>query len=328
MIGRREFIAGLGSMAAWPVVARAQQPERVRRIGWLVNGEENDPEVQALAVALREGLAKLGWIEGRNLRNDYRITGVDTNRVNEAAAELVSLVPDAIVVTGTQSLRAVERQTQKIPVVATSVGDPVASGMVGTLARPDGNVTGFANFYPSIGGKWLQLLKEAAPHIARIAILSQPETGSGTTLASIEAAAPSLAVTTIRTIVRDGADIERAIDAFAAEPNGALLVLPDTIAINNREIIIRLAARHRLPAIYPYRFFAADGGLMVYSYDTAQQRLRAASYVDRILRGEKVSDLPFQFPTKYNLTINLKTAKALGLAVPQSILLRADGVIE
>ena len=298
MIRRRELIAGLGSAAAWPVVARAQQGERIRRIGWLLNSEEIDPVSQALAADIREGLAKLGWIEGRNLRIDYRFTGVDTERVNEAAAELVSLVPDAIVVTGTQSLRAAKGQTQKIPIVATSVGDPVASGMVATLARPDGNATGFASFYPSIGGKWLELLKEAAPHIAWVAVIFQPGIGSGTTLPSIEAAAPSLAVTAIRTIVRDGANIQRAIDAFAAEPNGAVLVLPDTIAINNREIIIRLAARHRLPAIYPYRYFASDGGLMVYGLDQADLYLRAASYIDRILRGEKISDLPVQFPTK------------------------------
>jgi putative ABC transport system substrate-binding protein len=325
---RRGFIAGLGSAVAWPVVAQAQQGERIRRIGWLLNSEENDPVSQALAAAFREGLAKLGWIEGRNLRIDYRFTGIDTNRVNDAAAELVALVPDAIVVTGTQSLRAAKRQTQKIPIVATSVGDPVASGMVGTLVRPEGNATGFASFYPSIGGKWLELLKEAAPHIARVAVIFQPEIGSGTTLPSIEAAAPTLAVNAIRTIVRDGADIERAIDAFAAESNGALLVLPEATGVNNREIIIRLAARHRLPAIYPYRYFAADGGLMAYTSDTAEQRLRAASYVDRILRGEKVSDLPVQFPTKYNLIINLKTAKALGLTIPETLLATADEVIQ
>ena len=251
---RRTFIAGLGSAAAWPVAGWTQQREGIRRIGWLLNGEENDPISQARTAELREGLAKLGWIEGRNLRIDYRFTGVDANRVNEAAAELVSFVPDAIVVLGTQTLRAAKRQTQKIPIVAAMVGDPIASGMVETLIRPEGNVTGFANFYPSIGGKWLELLKAAAPRITRVAIIFQPEIGSGTELAAIEAAAPSLAVTAIRTTVRDGAEIESAIDAFAAEPNGALLVMPDATTVNNREIIIRLAARHRLPAIYPIRF--------------------------------------------------------------------------
>jgi putative ABC transport system substrate-binding protein len=248
--------------------------------------------------------------------------------LSHTPAELVGLVPDAILVPSTQALRAAKRQTQTIPIVAISVGDPVASGMVGTLARSDGNVTGFSNFYPSIGSKWLQLLKAVAPHIARVAIIFQPETGSGTTLASIEAAAPSLAVTAIRTIVRDGADIERAIDAFAAEANGALLVLPDATTVNNREIIIRSATHHRLPSIYPYRYFAADGGLMVYGLDQTDLYLRAASYVDRILRGEKVSDLPVQFPAKYNLIINLKTAKALGLTIPETLLATADEVIQ
>jgi len=325
---RREFIAGLGGAAVWPVVARAQQGEPMRRIGWLGSVAENDPFAQAWAAAFREGLGKLGWVEGRNLRIDYRFAGIDTNRVDAAAAELVSLFPDAIIVIGTQALRAAERQTQRIPIVFAGVGDPIATGLVGNLVRPDGNATGFSNFYPSIGGKWLQLLKEAAPHIARVAIIFQPETGSGTTLTSIESAAPSLAVTTIRAVVRGGADIERSIDTFAAEPNGALLVMPDGTARTNREIIIRLAARYRLPAIYPYRYFATDGGLMVYGVDLIDQYQRAALYVDRILRGEKVSDLPVQFPTRFDLIVNLKTAKALGLTLPQSILLSADEVIE
>jgi putative ABC transport system substrate-binding protein len=327
-MNRREIIAGLGSAAAWPVVARAQQADRLRRVGVLMAIDEKDPHLRDRIAAFRDGLVKLGWVEGRNLRIDYRITGVDTNRVNDAAAELVSLVPDAIVVSGTQTLRAAERHTQRIPIVFASVGDPIASGLVGNLVRPDGNATGFSNFYPSIGGKWLQLLKEAAPHIARVAIIFQPDTGSGTTLASIEEAAPLLAVTAIRTIIHDAADIERAIDAFAAEPNGALLVLPDGTTLNNREIIIRLAARYRLPAIYPYRYFAADGGLMVYGVDPIDLYRSAASYVDRILRGEKVNDLPVQFPTRYDLIINLKTAKAMGMAIPDSFLLRADEVIE
>jgi putative ABC transport system substrate-binding protein len=267
-------------------------------------------------------------MDGRNLHTDFRFIGIDTNRANEAATEVISLAPDVVVVNGTPALRAAQRQTQRIPIVFVMVGDPVASGLVENLVRPDGNATGFSNFYPSIGGKWLQLLKEAAPHIARVAIIFQPETGSGTTLTSIEAAAPALAITTLRTIVRNGADIERAIDAFAAEPNGALLVMPDGTAVSNREIIIRLAARHRLPAIYPYPYFAADGGLMVYSLDVADQYLRAASYVDRILRGENVSDLPVQFPTKYNLIINLKTAKALGLSIPETLLISADELVE
>ena len=241
---------------------------------------------------------------------------------------MISLAPDVVVVNGTQALRAAQRHTQRIPIVFVMVGDPVANGLVENLVRPDGNATGFSNFYPSIGGKWLQLLKEVAPRIARVAIIFQPEPGSGTTLTSIEAAAPSLAVTTIRTIIHDGADIERAIDAFATEPNGALLVMPDGTARSNREIIIRLAARYRLPAIYPYRYFATDGGLIVYGVDLIEQHQRAALYVDRILRGEKVSELPVQFPTKFDLIVNLKTAKALGLTLPQSILLSADEVIE
>jgi putative ABC transport system substrate-binding protein len=248
--------------------------------------------------------------------------------VDEGAAELVGLVPDAILVSSTQALRAAEHQTQTIPIVATSVGDPVASGMVGTLVRPDGNVTGFANFYPSIGGKWLELLKAAAPHIARVAIIFQPETGSGTTLASIEAAAPSLAITAIRTIVRDAAEIERAIDAFAAEPNGALIVLPDATAINNREIIIRLAARHRLPAIFLYREFALAGGLMSYGSSPRYVFHQAGIYTGRILKGEKPADLPVVQASKLELVINLKTAKALGLTIPETLLATADEVIQ
>jgi putative ABC transport system substrate-binding protein len=324
---RREFIAGLAGAAAWPLVARAQF-DRVRRIGVIIGLAVDDAETKARLAAFRQGMQQHGWTEGRNLHVDYRFVGVDANRVNQGAAELVSLVPEAIVVSNTQVLRAVKRQTQTIPIVAPSVGDPVASGMVSTFAAPDGNVTGFTNFPPSIGGKWLELLKEAAPHIARVAIIFHPETGSGTTLPSIEAAAPSLAVTAIRTILRDGADIERAIDAFAAEPNGALLVLPDATAVINREIIIRLAARHRLPAIYPYRYFASDGGLMVYGLDQADLYLRAASYIDRILRGEKISDLPVQFPTKYNLIINVKAARTLGLTIPETLLVSADEVIQ
>ena len=337
-IRRREFITLLGGAAALssslrPIAARAQQADRVRRIGVLAGGAEGDPYQKAYLVALREGLAKLGWVEGRNLRIDIRFEASDRNRIRTSAAELVSLAPELIVVSaGNAVTRALQQQTKTITIVFAEGGDPVVSGMVQNIARPEGNTTGFSNTEPSFAGKWLELLKEAAPHVTRVALLFNAElstTALGPAYISlIEAAAPALALQTIVLPIRDAVDIVRAIDAFAAEPNGGLLVLPPPPTGANREAIIRLAAQHRLPAIFNNRDVAAAGGLIAYGNDVVDQHRRAAAYVDRLLRGAKVSELPVQFPTKFELVINLKTAKAIGLAIPEAFLLRADEVIE
>jgi putative ABC transport system substrate-binding protein len=325
VIGRREFIAGLGSAAAWPVVARAQQDGRVRRIGMLIGGPD-DPVTQAWAAAVRGGLTKLGWIEGRNLRMDLRFSG-DGNRISGFAAELVSFAPDLIVTSSGNAFKTVQQETRTIPIVFVAAGDVVTNGLVSNIARPEGNATGFANFYSSIGGKWVELLKEAAPHVARVALIFNPEIGRAF-FDSIEATAAALTIKAIKTPVSSAAEIERAIDAFAAEPNGGLVVMPGAFTLAHREIIIRLAAQHRLPAIYSNTTRVADGGLIAYAPDFNDLHRRAASYVDRILRGTKVRDLPVQFPTKFELAVNLKTAKALGLTIPEKLLATADQVIE
>jgi putative tryptophan/tyrosine transport system substrate-binding protein len=326
---RREFIPLLGGAAAsWPLAARAQQPERMRRIGVLVGGAENDPT--ATPAALREGLAKLGWIEGRNLRTDVRFAAGDLERIRAYAAELVSLAPDVIVTSAASAARAVQQQTQTIPIVYTAGGDPAANGLVRNIARPEGNMTGFSTAEPSEAGKWLGLLKEAAPHLARVAVIFNPEiaeTGPSY-IASIEAAAPALAVQAIiKMPVRNAVDIVHGIDAFATEPNAGLLILPPPGA-PNVGTIIQLAAQHRLPAIYPNRSNVAAGGLIAYGTDLTELSRRAVLYVDRLLRGAKVGELPVQFPTKYELVINVKTAKAIGLEIPESLLLRANELIE
>jgi putative tryptophan/tyrosine transport system substrate-binding protein len=331
MIRRRDFITLLGgAVAAWPLAARAQQAERVRRVGVLVGGAENDPGSFAQMAALREGLAKLGWIEGRNLRIDIRFGANDPDRVRAQAAELVSLPTDVIVTTAAVATRAVQQQTQTIPIVFTAGGDAAANGLVRNIVRPEGNTTGFSTSEPSEAGKWLGLLKEAAPQLNRVAVVFNPEVAltSPSYIATIEAAAPALAVQAIiKMPVRNAVDIVRGIDAFATEPNAGLLMLPPPDA-GNVETIIQLAAQHRLPAIYPNRGNVAAGGLIAYGVDLADLSRRAASYVDRLLRGEKVSELPVQFPTKFELVINLKAAKALGLSVPLALLSRADEVIE
>jgi ABC-type uncharacterized transport system substrate-binding protein len=337
-IRRREFITLLGGAAALssglrPRAARAQQGERMRRIGVLAVGTEGDPSQKANLAALWEGLAKLGWVEGRNLRIDVRYEAGDLNRIRAHAAELVSLAPEVIVVSAnTAATIAVQQRTKTIPIVFTQGGDPVVNGLVRSLARPEGNTTGFSNSEPTFAGKWLELLKEAVPRVNRVALLFNSElslTAVGPAyISSIEAAAAAFAVQTIKLPFRDPIDIVRGIDAFAAEPNGGLIVLPPPPQGANRETVIRLAAQHRLPAIYNGRDLAAAGGLMSYGSSLADQYRRAASYVDRLLRGAKVSELPVQFPTKFELVVNLKTAKAIGLAIPESFLLRADEVIE
>jgi putative ABC transport system substrate-binding protein len=334
---RRDFITLLsGAAAAWPLAAGAQQDGRVRRVGWLVAAAENDLGSRASRAALLEALAKLGWIEGRNLRIDVRFGASDPDRIRASAAELVSLAPDVIVTTGGAVTQAVRRQTQTIPIVCTAAGDPVASSLMRNIARPEGNITGFSSREPSIAGKCLELLKEAAPRVTRVAVIFNADVSS-TLLSSsfstsyiswIEAAAPALGVQTIKTPIRNAVDIVRAVDAFAAEPNGGVLVLPPPFTTAIRDTILQLTAQHRQPAIYFFQEDAAAGGLLAYGLDLLDQSRRAVTYVDRLLRGAKVSDLPVQFPTKFKLIVNLKAAKTIGLTIPEAFLLRADEVIE
>jgi putative tryptophan/tyrosine transport system substrate-binding protein len=323
---RREFIAGLGSTAAWPVVARAQQRERVRRIGLLIS-LGNDQVQQSYNAAIRDGLAQRGWIEGRNLLIDVRLGGGDVDRLRASAMELVSLAPDVIVCNGAPATRAVQQQTRTIPIVFVGVADPVPNGFVKNIARPDGNITGAATSIPSISSKWLELLKEAAPNLKRVGVIYNAQLSSGIFLPPIDDAAHALSVLTIRIPFHDGTDIAHGIDAFAAEPEGGLIVLPPTGPID-RATIIQLAIRHRLPSIYGNQPFATDGGLMAYGTRALDQARRVGYFVDRILRGTKVSDLPVEFPAAFDLIVNMKTAKAIGLTIPESVLFRADEVIE
>jgi putative ABC transport system substrate-binding protein len=329
---RRQFITLLGgAAAAWPVAARAQQ---TRRIGFLMGTVENDRAQQANLAVMREALAKLGWIEGRNLRIELRWGAGDPERLLAHAMELAGLAPDVIVADTGAATRAAQRATQTIPIVFWAGGDPVITGMVRNLARPEGNTTGFSGVQPSFAGKWLELLKEAAPHLTRVVVLYNPEMLStqmfSAYISVITVAAATLAVRMTEVPVRDPIEIVRAIDALAAEPNGGLIVLPATTVGANRDTIFRMAQQHRVPAIYAGggRSLVAAGGLMSYGGDVADQSRRAVSYVDRLLRGAKVSELPVQFPTKFELVINLKAATAIGLTIPEAFLLRADEVIE
>jgi putative ABC transport system substrate-binding protein len=329
-VRRREFITLLGgAAAAWPLDARAQQPERVRRIGVMISLAESDPEAQANAAALREELQQLGWTEGRNIRTDYRWGVGDPERSRAAAKELLALSPDLIMPATTQMLAAVRQETSSVPVVFVNISDPVGTGFVESLARPGGNITGFTNFEYAMAQKWLQTLKEIAPNITRTAIITNPKNpNTALYLHAIEPAATSFAMQLAVTPVNDATEIERTLEAFAGESNGGLLVMPDPLTITHRDLIVALAARHRLPAAYPYRVFVASGGLLSYGTDRIDIYRRAAAYVDRVLKGAKAGDLPIQQPTKFELVINLKTAKALGLTVPQTLLGRADEVIE
>jgi putative ABC transport system substrate-binding protein len=328
-IRRRQFITLLGGAAAWPLATRAQQPERMRRIGVLTSGTERDQVSQAQVAALRDGLAKLGWVEARNLRIDLRFGGGDAEPIRAFAAELVSFAPEVIVSSGVEATLALQQRTQTIPIVITGVGDPVVNGIVKSLASPEGNTTGVTNLFSSLGGKWLELLKEAAPRVERVALIYNaqviPNVGF---FPSIEEASRRLALTTIKTPYRDAVDLVHGVDAFASEPNGGLIVLPPRPADANRATILRLAAQHRIPAIYQDRAHAAEGGMMAYGSNTDDNFRRASYFVDRILRGAKVSELPVEFPTKFELVINLKTANAIGLTIPESLLLRADELIE
>jgi putative tryptophan/tyrosine transport system substrate-binding protein len=324
---RREFIAGLGSAAAWPLAAKAQQSDRVWRIGVLIQQDENDAKRRYSAFT--QALAGLGWTEGGKVRMDLRWGGGDINQIRALARELVGLQPDIILSGGTQGTIALQRETRTIPIVFASVGEPVVSGIVERLDRPGGNVTGFANYEATLGGKWLELLSEIAPGLKRAVILFNPDTSPASAfMPSLEAAARSLKVSPIISPVHSDVEIEPAIMALRREPGGGLVVLPDTFTVVHRATITLAAARNHVPAVYTQSEFVRDSGLLSYGPDFVDLLRRATTYVDRILRGEKPGDLPVQFPTKYEMAANLKAAKSLGLAVPQSILLRADEVIE
>ena len=327
---RREFITLLGGVAAaWPLAARAQQGERMRRIGVLMGQAAIDSEGQSRAAALRNALQDLGWIDGRNVRFELRWFAGEPDRAAAYARELVDLAPDVIVANTVPGLAAVARATRAIPTVFVAVTDPVGSGYVAGLAQPGGNITGFSTFEPPIGGKWLEALKQIAPATRKVAVIVDPDfVGFAAIWRAIQAAAPAFGVEVTPAVFRDAADIEPAVTAVAGAPNLALIVLPHAVTTAHRDQIVGLAARHRLPAVYPFRFFATAGGLMSYGINITDLFRRSASYVDRILKGEKPADLPVQAPTKYELVINLKTAKALGLDVPSNLLALADEVIE
>jgi putative ABC transport system substrate-binding protein len=327
---RREFITLLGGAAAvWPLAARAQPPERTRRIGVLMNRAPDDPEGQARIAAFLQGLQEWGWAVGRNVRIDTRWSAGDTNLYRRYSEELVALAPDVIVATNTSTVRALLQVTRSVPIVFTSATDPVAGGLVASLAHPGGNVTGFSAAELGLSAKWLELLKELAPRLLRVAVLRDSMTTGGVgQFAAIQTAAPAFGAELTPIDLRDAGEIERAVAMFARQANGGLIVIAAARAELHRKLIITLAARHRLPAMYPFRHHVVEGGLISYGSDSIDAARRAASYVDRILKGEKAADLPVQAPTKYELVVNLKTAKALGLDVPSTVLARADEVIE
>jgi putative ABC transport system substrate-binding protein len=329
-IERRQFIFALGSAAAaWPLAARAQSSERVRRIGALMYLAADDPESPTRVAAFARGLQALGWIEGRNIQIEYRWGGGDMDRVRRYAAELVALAPDVILVSSGSALAALQTATRTVPIVFVNVTDPVGAGYVASLSRPGANTTGFTLFEYGTSGKWLELLKQIAPAMTRAAVIRDPSITSGTAqFAAIQAVAPSIGVELTPVDARDSSGIEQTIAGFARGSNCGLIVTASPSAVRRRELIITLAAKHRLPAVYPGRFFVTGGGLISYGTDEIEQQHRAASYVDRILKGEKPAELPVQAPTKYETVLNLKTAKALGLDVPATVLARADEVIE
>jgi putative ABC transport system substrate-binding protein len=329
---RREFITVLGgTMAAYPLAARAQRDERMRRIGVLLGMAESDPQGQLNVQALKKGLRERGLNEGQNLRIDLRFGAGTADSLQMAVTEILATAPDVILAQGTAFTAVLHQQTQTVPIVFTVVSDPIGSGFVQSFAHPGGNITGFTNFLePSLAAKWVELLKEIAPGISRVGILFNPRlaAGGGMYFAKpVETSAGALGVKAVQLPVQTPADIEQAIDAFARDQDGGLITPPDATTLPHRDLILALAARHRLPAVHPYRFFVTGGGLMSYGMDYADVFLRAAAYVDRILKGEKPADLPVQTPTKFELVINLNTAKMLGLAVPATLLARADELI-
>jgi putative ABC transport system substrate-binding protein len=330
---RREFISLVGAVAAWPLTvhaATAQPSEGIRRVAMLSGFAATDPEAQARLLALRQGLKELGWSEQRNLSIDSRWSTGERDQMRTFAKELIDLKPDLIVGMTTPAVAALVQETQTIPILFVNIVDPLGRGLISNMARPGGNVTGFLNFEFSMGGKWLELLKQMVPDVKRVALLFNPDTApyAGSFMRVAEAAAPSFGVEPIAAGVRDEGELERAVADCAAKPAGGLIVLPDAFTTNHRELIVALAARHRLPAVYPLRVFAVSGGLVSNGGDPIDIFHRAASYVDRILKGAHPGDLPVQAPSKFELVINLKTANALGLSVPPMLLARADEVIE
>ena len=327
---RREFITLLGgATAAWPIAARAQQGERMRRIGVLMNIAADDPEAQSRMTAFVQALAQLGWMTGRNVKIDSRWSAGDSERLSKYAAELIALAPDVMLANSSQSVAALMQVTGVVPIVFASVADPVGAGFVESLGRPGGNITGFMNFEYSIASKWLELLRELAPRLTRVAVLRDTAIAAGSgQLGAIQSAATQLGLELRPVGMRDAGEIERGLVAFSSSSNGGLILTASPMNTVHRDLIIGLAARHKLPAIASNRLFAAGGGLMSFGPDRVDQNRLAAEYVDRILKGEKPADLPVQAPTKFELVINLKTAKALGLDVPPTLLARADEVIE
>lgn len=329
---RREFLSLVGGAAVWSFGARAQQPQRMRRVGVLSNAGESDPEAQSMVAALHQTLRKFGWIEGRNIQFDHRWAAGNTARIADLAKQLVALQPDVLVAHTSVPVIALQKETTTIPIVFVQVADPIGSGFINSLAHPGGNITGFSSFEPSMGGKWVELLKEIAPGTSRMAFLFNPKTApyanTGYYQASFDAAAASLAIALTATPVSSAGEIETAVGALGYDHGDGLIVIPDSFNIVHRARIIGLAALHRVPAIYPYSFAIREGGLISYGVDQVDLFRGAASYVDRILKGEKPADLSAQTPTKFESVINLKVAKALGLTVPSSLLAAADEVIE
>jgi putative tryptophan/tyrosine transport system substrate-binding protein len=329
---RREFITLVGgAAAAWPLAARAQQPERMRRIGVLMAYAKNDREYQSHLAAFREELHKLGWTEGRNVQIDYRWAALDPESMRRLAKELIALQPDVILSSSSPTTASLLQETRSIPIIFANIGDPVGSGLVASLSRPGGNATGFMLFEGSLAGKWMELLKEIAPRVSRIAAMFNPATaprGGAYYLASVEAAAQSFGVEAIASPIHVESDLEAVIATQARQPNGGLIVMPDAFLVGHRREVTSLAARYRLPAIYFYRVFAEIGGLVSYGNDPVDNYRRSATYVDRVLHGARPSELPVQAPVKFELVVNLKSARVLGLDVPPSLLARADEVIE
>jgi putative ABC transport system substrate-binding protein len=328
-VRRRAFITLVGGAAAWPAAARAQQGERNRRVAVFTALAPDDPENQSRIAAFQQEMQRLGWTEGQNLRITYHSVGSDAEHVRKEAAELVTLAPDVILANGGTTMVPLHQLNRSVAVVFVNVPDPVGAGFVASLARPGGNATGFTVYEYGISGKWLELLKQVAPGVARVAVLRDPANPSGMgQWGVIQAVSPSFGVELRPVDNRNADEIERGITTFAQEPNGGMIVVANAFSVVHRDLIIRLAARHRLPAVYPYRFFCIGGGLIAYGVDDIDQYRRAAGYVDRVLRGARPADLPVQGSSKYQLTVNLAAAKALGLEIPPTLLARADGVIE
>ena len=327
---RRALVATLGGAAiAWPLLGRTQQINQMRRVGVLMLLAAEDAVAKIRIVKFRQSLRQLGWIDGNNLQIDYRWSTGDSDQVRKDAADLVALAPDVLLATGSSSVAALQQATRTVPIVFALVSDPVGAGFVDSLPRPGGNATGFINFEYVLSAKWLELLKQIAPGLTRVAVLRDSAIAAGAgQLGAMQSVAPSLGVELSPIGVRDPGEIERAVAAFARSPNGGLILTASALAPVRRDLIITLAGRHRLPAVYYERYFAADGGLISYGPDQLDQYRRAAGYVDRILKGEKAANLPVQSPAKYELVVNLKTAKELGLTIPETILVRADEVIE